>query len=100
MEVERKRQAAAEIAAEKELKAAARAAAAAAEAARAQVPPGEIFLPQHDQAFDRGESYSEFDEDGLPIADASGEPLSKSTRKKLRKQMEKHAKSYAANLEK
>ncbi|AAS54011.2 AFR640Wp [Eremothecium gossypii ATCC 10895] len=56
--------------------------------ARARVPPTEMF---------RGNSaYSAFDADGVPTADAEGEPLSKSMCKKLRKQWEQQKKAYDA----
>lgn len=57
-----------------------------------------MFLPEHDAIFERSESFGNFDEDGLPTTDSAGEPLSKSTQKKLRKVLEKHAKVHAAYL--
>lgn len=73
-------------------------AAKAAEAARALVNPAEMFLPANDGAFERSESYGSFDDTGLPLTDAQGEDLSKSARKKLQKQMDKHAKAHDAAL--
>ena len=65
-------------------------------AARAAVPPSEMFLPQHDAIFGREGSFADFGEGGLPRTGADGQPLSKSARKKLAKQAEKHAKQHAA----
>ena len=39
--------------------------------------------------------YGSFDESGLPLTDASGEPVSKSQRKKLKKRLDVHAKKWA-----
>ena len=39
--------------------------------------------------------YGSFDESGLPLTDASGEPVSKSQRKKLKKRLDVHAKRRA-----
>ena len=39
--------------------------------------------------------YSTFDESGLPLTDAAGEPVSKSQRKKLKKRLDVHAKKWA-----
>ena len=60
------------------------------------MPAAEMFQPQHDAAFERSESFGGFDDDGLPTVDGSGEPLSKSSRKKLIKQQAKQAKANAA----
>lgn len=103
-EVARRAEAAAEAETQRKAKAEARARAAAAEAARAAVPPTEMFRPEHDELFGRepGASFGgEFDADGLPLVDASGAPLSKSARKKLMKQRDKQAMIYvAAQIEK
>ena len=56
-------------------------------------------LPAHDAAFERDASFGAFDEDGLPQADAAGESLSKSARKKLLKARDKHAKLHAAAVD-
>jgi cysteinyl-tRNA synthetase len=39
--------------------------------------------------------YGSFDESGLPLTDAAGEPVSKSQRKKLKKRLDVHAKKWA-----
>ena len=39
--------------------------------------------------------YGTFDESGLPLTDAAGEPVSKSQRKKLKKRLDVHAKKWA-----
>ncbi len=62
-------------------------AAAAAKEARKKIPPQEFFRGQTDL-------YSLFDENGIPTHDAAGEPLSKSSIKKLRKEWEKQKKLY------
>jgi hypothetical protein len=51
-------------------------------------------LPQFFEATEPG-AYSAFEVDGLPSLDASGQPLSKSQLKKLRKQLDKHARAFA-----
>ncbi len=91
-EAEREREAAAGRAA----RGAAKAALEAQLKARALVPPAEMFLPKHDEAFERKESFGELDGDGIPLADAAGEALSKSQRKKLVKVAAKQAKAYEA----
>jgi len=95
-EVERKREAAAVSDAARLKKLAEKAASASRDAARAAVLPAEMFTPQHDALFDREESFGGFSDDGLPSLDAQGEPLSKSARKKLAKQRDKHAKQHEA----
>ena len=97
-EQERKVAAAAKAAEAKLAKQATRQAVAAREAARAAVPPEEMFAPEHDALFEREASYKALDEEGLPLENASGEPLSKSQRKKLVKQREKQAKVHAVFL--
>ena len=67
-----------------------------ADRARAAVAPGAMFLPEHDTVFEREASYGGIDDGGLPTLDASGEPLSKSARKKLGKQRDKQAKAFEA----
>lgn len=39
--------------------------------------------------------YGSFDESGLPLTDAAGEPVSKSQRKKLKKRLDVHAKKWS-----
>ena len=39
--------------------------------------------------------YGSFDESGLPLTDAAGDPVSKSQRKKLKKRLDVHAKKWA-----
>ena len=95
-EAARKAEAAEKAAAEKAAKAAKREAEAAMVAARALVPPLEMFKPEHDELFERSESYGELDAEGLPVSDAAGEALSKSAKKKLKKVMDKHAKAFEA----
>ena len=51
---------------------------------------------EHDALFERESSLGGLDDDGLPTLDAQGEPLSKSARKKLVKQRDKHANAHAA----
>ncbi len=65
-EAQRQREAAEKAAAEKAAKAAAKAAEAARAAARALVPPAAMFLAEHDELFEREESYGSFDAEGLP----------------------------------
>lgn len=60
---------------------------AAEKEARKRVPPEEMFLSET-------ELYSEFDAAGVPTKDKSGEPLSKSAIKKLKKEWEKQKKLY------
>ena len=40
------------------------------------------------------DKYSDFDEDGIPIKDANGEPIAKSAWKKLKKDWEKQKKLF------
>ena len=87
-EMDRRAAAAAKAAEEK----AAKAAGAAREAARAAIPPCDMFKPEYDALFERPAPFGALDAEGVPLEDASGEPLSKSQRKKLIKEMEKQAK--------
>jgi cysteinyl-tRNA synthetase len=91
-EMERRAAAAAKAAEEKAAKAAAKAAGAAREAARTAIPPSDMFKPEYDALFERPAPFGALDAEGVPLEDASGEPLSKSQRKKLIKEMEKQAK--------
>ena len=52
--------------------------------------PQEMFKSQSDL-------YSQFDEDGVPTHDASGEKISKSGIKKLRKDWEKQKKLFESS---
>ena len=58
--------------------------------ARLNLSPQDMFR-QHP------ELYSQFDEDGVPTHDASGEKLSKSAVKKLRKDWEKQKKLFESS---
>ena len=62
--------------------------------AQAAIPPQEMFQDQRDK-------FSQFDEQGLPTHDVSGEPISDSQRKKLRKlwaaQEKKHKEFLSRN---
>jgi cysteinyl-tRNA synthetase len=60
---------------------------------KAKIPPEELFRSQVDL-------YSEFNENGFPVKDAKGEPLSKGMIKKLEKEMEKQREAHAKYLEK
>lgn len=60
---------------------------AAEKEARKNMPPQDMFKSQT-------ELYSAFDADGVPTADAKGEPLTKSSMKKLKKEWEKQKKLY------
>ncbi|EOD04635.1 cysteine--tRNA ligase [Emiliania huxleyi CCMP1516] len=95
-EAARRREAAAQAEAAKAARAADQAAREAAEAARASVPPSEMFSPAHDGLFGRESSYGALDAEGIPLEDATGEPLSKSQRKKLVKLAQKQAKLVEA----
>ena len=55
--------------------------------AKMQIAPAELFRSQTDK-------YKLFDDDGIPTQDINGEPLSKSARKKLIKEMDKHKKIF------
>ncbi|CAM9252052.1 unnamed protein product, partial [Chrysoparadoxa australica] len=59
----------------------------AAKEARKSIPPQELFRSE-------ASKYSKFDDDGIPTHDAAGEPMSKSSFKKLKKEWEKHKKLY------
>ena len=59
----------------------------AAKEAAASVDPRDMF--KGDTA-----KYSQFDDDGVPTHDAAGEPLSKSSIKKLKKEWEKQKKAF------
>ena len=95
-EAARRREVAAQAEAAKAARAADQAAREAAEAARASVPPSEMFSPAHDGLFGRESSYGALDAEGIPLEDATGEPLSKSQRKKLVKLAQKQAKLVEA----
>lgn len=95
-EAARRAEAVKEAEAAKQAKAAAKAANAAKDEARKQVPPAEYFSAAYDELFEREVSYGACDEAGVPMEDASGEPLSKSARKKLIKVLDKHKKLHAA----
>ncbi len=96
--MERKREAAAVSDAARLKKLAEKVASASRDAARAAVLPAEMFAPRHDELFGREESFGGLGDDGLPALDATGEALSKSARKKLAKQQDKHAKLHEAAL--
>lgn len=53
---------------------------------KAKIPPKELF---------KTDEYSAWDEEGLPTHDKAGEPISKSMKKKLTKQLEAHKKLHA-----
>mmetsp|Transcript_101539 Transcript_101539/g.180020 ORF Transcript_101539/g.180020 Transcript_101539/m.180020 type:complete len:437 (-) Transcript_101539:196-1506(-) len=91
-EAARKAELAAEAQKKKAAKEAAKAAAAAKEAEIVKVSLHEYFDPKYDELFEREESFGARDGDGIPTEDAAGEPLSKSKRKKLMKQLKKHEK--------
>ena len=55
--------------------------------AQAAIPPHEMFRSQTDK-------YSAFDEQGVPTADAKGQPLGDKQLKKLRKEWEEQKKRY------
>jgi cysteinyl-tRNA synthetase len=55
--------------------------------ARMTIPPRDMYRRQTDL-------YSQFDIDGLPTHDVSGNEIKKSTLKKLMKEQEKQAKLY------
>ena len=55
--------------------------------AKMQIAPAELFRSQTDK-------YKLFDDDGIPTQDINGEHLSKSARKKLIKEMDKHKKIF------
>ncbi len=59
----------------------------AAREAAAAVSPENMFLTMTDK-------YSGYDEQGLPTHDATGQPLSDSQRKKLKKQWQTQDKKY------
>ncbi len=59
----------------------------AAREAAAAVSPENMFLTMTDK-------YSVYDEQGLPTHDATGQPLSDSQRKKLKKQWQTQDKKY------
>jgi D-Tyr-tRNAtyr deacylase len=58
----------------------------------ASIPPVKMFR-QH------GSLYSSFDNQGIPLTNANGEPLSKSALKKLKKQYETHQKRHEKYLQ-
>ena len=51
------------------------------------IPPSEMFRNQTDK-------YSKWDEQGLPLADKDGNPLTHSAQKKVKKLYEKQKESY------
>mmetsp|Transcript_38374 Transcript_38374/g.66622 ORF Transcript_38374/g.66622 Transcript_38374/m.66622 type:complete len:658 (+) Transcript_38374:60-2033(+) len=59
----------------------------AAKEARMRLAPEDLFRAEVDK-------YSAFDDQGLPTHDAAGQPLTKSTIKKLKKEQDKHRKSW------
>lgn len=61
--------------------------------ARMSLPPQEMFRGQTDL-------YSQFDADGVPTHDAAGEPISKSSLKKLKKDWEKQKRLYESSHQK
>lgn len=66
-------------------------AAAAAEKERLQrIPPEEFFKTE------RGNDFSAYDSTGMPTHDKDGKELTKSAKKKLEKDLEKHTKIYKA----
>ena len=62
---------------------------------QASVPPSEMF--KRDSAI--AKEFSEWDAQGIPTKEASGEPLSKSRRKKLEKEYEKQMKLHQSFLD-
>eukprot|EP00604_Paraphysomonas_vestita_P003143 CAMPEP_0174820862 /NCGR_PEP_ID=MMETSP1107-20130205/4962_1 /TAXON_ID=36770 /ORGANISM="Paraphysomonas vestita, Strain GFlagA" /LENGTH=619 /DNA_ID=CAMNT_0016037017 /DNA_START=191 /DNA_END=2050 /DNA_ORIENTATION=+ len=60
--------------------------------ARMSIRPEDMFKPPH-----CNDGYTQFDEEGIPTHDASGEKLSKSLVKKLKKDWEKQKKLYESN---
>lgn len=56
------------------------------------IRPEDMFKPPH-----CNDGYTQFDEEGIPTHDASGEKLSKSLVKKLKKDWEKQKKLYESN---
>ena len=54
------------------------------------MPPLELF-----KSGDFSGKYGTFDDAGLPLTEASGEPLSKSQRKKLKKRLDVHSKRWS-----
>lgn len=59
------------------------------------IRPEDMFKPPHCT-----EGYTQFDEEGIPTHDASGEKLSKSSIKKLKKDWEKQKKLFESSSEK
>lgn len=58
-----------------------------------KLSPADMFKKQP-------ELYSQFDAEGLPTHNADGEELTKSQRKKLKKEQDKQKKLHTANLAK
>ena len=54
------------------------------------MPPAELFRSGEYAAM-----YASYDDDGLPLTDADGAPLSKSQTKKLKKKRDVHAKKWS-----
>ncbi|XP_046394235.1 cysteine--tRNA ligase, cytoplasmic [Ischnura elegans] len=77
--------------AEKERKKAEQALLQAQKDAQRKIPPSEMFLSQK-------ESYSKFDDKGIPTHDAQGNELSKGQMKKLQKLQQAQEKKYAEYL--
>ena len=59
----------------------------------AAIPPSQMFRNQTDK-------FSQFDEHGIPTHDASGEAITESQRKKLRKQWQAQEKKHKDYLSK
>lgn len=64
---------------------------AAEKAAKARIPPNEIFLSQTDK-------YSQFDAEGMPTHDVKGEPLSKGALKKVKKEFSTQESLYKKHM--
>jgi len=70
------------------------AAQAAAKEAKKKIRPNDMFKPEHNAIFGREETYTKFDNDGVPTHDADGKELPKSGVKKLKKDWEKQKKLF------
>lgn len=62
-------------------------------AEKSKIPPQEMFLNQTDL-------YSQFDSQGIPTLDHTGQPLSKNSLKKIQKEYEVQKKIYEEYLSK